>query len=128
MGGILEPPCVTETGTARPICNPSSEAPPPRTNSGRGLQGRRSPRWSRVVPSIDAHQEWSEHSARQWVSEFIEGYFQSNGEKHKREERGENAKKVDGVFLLLRVGQWHSIVWLLNRRLVHMDIRSFLVF
>ena len=63
---------------------------------------------------------------KQWVSEFIKGYFQSNGKTQKRRKR--KFAKKSWCVLLLRVWQWHSTVWLLNRRLVHMDIRSFLVF
>ena len=85
-----------ETGTARPICNPSSEGPHqfrPRT-AGPLIQRSK---MEQGCPSIDTHQEWSEHSAIGSGFQNLSRDISKAMGKHKREERGNLQKRV-GVF------------------------------
>jgi len=116
-----------ETGTARPICNPSSEAPHqfrPRT-AGPLIQRSK---MEQGCPSIDTHQEWSEHSAiGSGFQNLSRAISKAMGKTQKRRKR-KNAKKELVVFFAIACWAMALTVWSLNRRLVHMDIRSFLVF
>jgi len=60
---------------------------------------------------------------------IYQGLFPKQWGKHKIEERGKIQKKKELV-VCFAIACWAMAltVWLLNRRLVHMDIRSFLVF
>lgn len=120
MSGTLEPPCVTpgEIGTAWPACNPTMSRFRPRIA---GPLIRRS-KMEQGCTSIHTHEEWSQRSAiGSGFQNFVKSYYQSPKEKkHRRGKRGKMQKRDSCWWVLrLRVGQWHSIAWLLSLWLVH---------